>query len=196
MTDRAPGGERAGPRPDLDQVRTQRLLLRRIRPDDLPHLLRYHADPVGMEALGGVRSEAETIAYVEAQLEHWARHGFGWWIAFDRASGAFAGRGGVRMIPRDGELLPEVGYGLLPEYWGRGLGTELARAAVWAGLEALRLPRLIALATASNTRSRRVLEKTGFHYVRDTVHKGLPHLLYERLPALETPGGVGPLIGL
>ncbi len=39
----------------------------------------------------------------------------------------------------------------------------------------------------TNRASRRVMEKAGFGYERDTVHAGLPHVLY-RLPAPRREG--------
>jgi ribosomal-protein-alanine N-acetyltransferase len=166
---------------DLTEVRTPRLLLRRVEQKDWEHLRRMDTDPTVMATMGGLRSLEETKEYASSQVVHWERHGFGWWIAFDLATSEFVGRGGVRVIELEGREEVEVGYGLLPTFWGRGLATELARAATRAGFEVLQLSRLIGITLPTNAPSRRVLEKIGFSYVRDTVYKGLPHVLYDRL---------------
>ena len=146
------------------------------------YLRQLDADPAVMATLGGLRSLEETKEYVAAQLLHWEQHGFGWWIAFDLATSEFVGRGGVRFIELEGRQEVEVGYALLPSSWGRGLATELVIAATRVGFEVLELSRLVGITLPTNAASRRVLEKVRFQYVRDTVYKGLPHALYERLP--------------
>src|SRR4051812_2531908 len=105
--------------PNLDPWRTPSLRLRRLTDDDLPHLLRLHSDPRVMATLGGLRDEAETRACLQRYRDHWERHGFGWWGCFDAATGAFAGRGGLRLMPVEGREETEIGYGFLAEFWGR-----------------------------------------------------------------------------
>lgn len=168
---------------DPAEVRTPRLLLRRMRPQDWVLLREMDDDPDVSKTMGGRRTPAQTKAYVAAQLRHWSEHGFGWWTAFDRETSRFVGRGGVRFLQLDGERHVEVGYALLPSYWGRGLATELASAAIAVGFETLGVHRLVAITLPTNAASRRILDKLGFRHVGETVYKELPHVLYERLRA-------------
>lgn len=162
----------------LDGLTTARLVLRPIRMTDWGMLRMIDGDPRVMATLGGFRSEKETMAYALAQEDHWQRHGFGWWMAFLRETGAFVGRGGLRHLDIDGVLEIEVGYALLPRFWGRGLATEIAEAAVHVGTGDLRLTRLVGITMTENGASRRVLEKVGFRYERELSWAGLPHALY------------------
>src|SRR5262245_33844225 len=162
----------------LDERRTLRLLLTRMRPDDLDDLARMYGDPRVMATLGGVRSAAETAQYLERVLAHWDQYGFGWWAARDPLTGQFAGRGGLRHATVEGRAEIEVGYGLLPEFWGRGLATELARESVRVGFAELHRPELVSFTLPTNDASRRVMEKAGFRYERDIIHADLPHVLY------------------
>ena len=66
----------------------------------------------------------------------------------------------------------------MPEYWGRGLATELSTPVVRLGSGQLRLPSVIGFTMADNAGSRRVLEKSGLVYERTFEHAGLPHVLY------------------
>lgn len=170
---------------DLSEVGTLHLLLRRPRAEDWECLGDMHSDPRVMDSLGGIRGEEETRKYLATQIRHWEAHGFGWWIAVDRATSEFAGRGGIRYFEIEGHTEVEVGYAFMSRFWGQGYATELATAAVEAGL-GLGINRLVAVAQESNTASRRVLEKVGFRYVRDADYKGLPHRMYERPPHEET----------
>ena len=165
---------------DLGEVETPRLILRRPCADDWRYLHRMNSDPTVMATLGGVRDLDSTKAYVTQQVEHWERHGFGWWIAFNKASAEFVGRGGIRHIEVEGQAEVEVGYALMSAFWGAGLATELAGAAVNAGLGHVGLPSLIGLSLSTNKASRRVLEKVGFEYEREALYKDLQHLLYRQ----------------
>jgi RimJ/RimL family protein N-acetyltransferase len=72
----------------------------------------------------------------------------------------------------------EAGWAIVPERWGQGLATELARTAIEAASGPLRLREVVAFALPDNLASRRVMEKTGFVFERDIIHAGFPHVLY------------------
>src|SRR6201999_1478156 len=59
---------------------------------------------------------------------------------------------------------PELGYWLGVAHWGRGFGTEAARAAVDFFFETFQADTLFAYARVSNPASRNVLEKCGFQW--------------------------------
>ncbi len=150
----------------------------RLRPVHHADLRRMDSDEKMMATLGGIRDHAGTAEYLARNLDHWAEHGFGIWMLRDIETGTMMGRAVLRHLEIDGVDEIEVGYGFLPEFWGRGLATEIARACVRIGVEGLRLPSLVAITLTSNRGSRRVLEKAGLLYQRDIVHAGLPHALF------------------
>jgi RimJ/RimL family protein N-acetyltransferase len=59
---------------------------------------------------------------------------------------------------------PELGYWLGIEHWGRGFGTEAARAAIDYFFEAFDDDVLLAGARVANRSSRNILEKCGFQW--------------------------------
>jgi ribosomal-protein-alanine N-acetyltransferase len=144
----------------------------------LDDLTRMHGDPRGMATLGGVRSPAETREWLGRHLEHWQRYGFGLWMAHERESGRFAGRGGSHHVIIDERDEIEVGYSLLAEFWGRGLATELACESIRVAFTMLNLDELVCFTLTTNRASQRVMQKAGFRYERDMVYKDLPHVLY------------------
>jgi ribosomal-protein-alanine N-acetyltransferase len=115
---------------------------------------------------------------VARTVEDWDRFGYGLWTLRDRGSGAFVGRGGIQPVTIDGVDEVELGYALRPEWWGRGLATEVSRAALALAFERLDLPNVVAFTMPTNVRSRRVIEKLGFTFERDFIWSELPHLLY------------------
>jgi RimJ/RimL family protein N-acetyltransferase len=90
----------------------------------------------------------------------------------------FIGRGGLRRAPIDGKDEVEVGYALVPEFWGQGLATELALASVRVAFDVLKVPEIVSFTLPTNRKSRRVMEKAGFQYQRDFIWADLPHVLY------------------
>src|SRR5262249_19592063 len=70
----------------------------------------------------------------------------------------------------------EIGYRLHPDYWGRGLATEAARAVREYGFSVLKLERVISLIHPDNHASRRVTEKNGMKLERKTTFRGFPVL--------------------
>ena len=76
-------------------------------------------------------------------------------------------------IKETGAEEAELGYMLLPDYWGRGLGSEIARLLVEKA-RTQQLKRLIAIIDPNNIPSRKILLKHGF--VSDKVCEidGLP----------------------
>jgi ribosomal-protein-alanine N-acetyltransferase len=171
----------------LDDRCTARLRLCRPQPADLDDYLAMHRDPRVMATLGGIKSDEHSTQAFQRHRAHWAEHGFGWWMVRDLATGKFIGRGGLRNVTVEGPDKIEVGYALIPEFWGRGLATELARESVRVGFELLNVPALISFTLPTNHASRRVMEKVSFKYDRNIIYAGLPHVLY-RLTATEWRG--------
>ena len=131
-----------------------------------------------MALLGGVRDTAGTITYLEMNVKHWADHGFGMWMLRDASSSAVIGRAILRHLDVEGVDEVEVGYGFMPEYWGRGLATEIACECVRIGHEQLGFRSLVAVTTRANLASQRVMQKADLAYDRDIIHAGVPHVLF------------------
>jgi ribosomal-protein-alanine N-acetyltransferase len=162
----------------LDEISTPHLLLRRLTADDLDDLTRMHLDPRVMATLGGIRSLDETRTWLAQKLEHWRQYGFGLWLARERETEQFAGRGGLQHVAIDGRDEIEVGYSFLPDFWGCGLATELARASIRIAFTVLNLPEIVCFTLTTNHASQRVMQKAGFRYERDFLYQNLPHVLY------------------
>ena len=76
-----------------------------------------------------------------------------------KESGKVIGFCGIKYIPEID--LPEIGYRYLKEYWGRGIGTEAARACVEFARDDLGIEKLVALIIPENSGSIRIAEKLG-----------------------------------
>jgi RimJ/RimL family protein N-acetyltransferase len=164
----------------LETFSTARLHARPLTPDDLSEIHRFHQDGQAMAQLGGVRDLEASKAYLERNLSHWERHGFGLWLLRLNDDQEIIGRACLRHLQIDEVDEVELGYGFYPSYWGRGLATEIALACVRLGFETLECPSLVALTRPTNVASQRVMANAGLTFERQIEHAGEPHVLYRR----------------
>jgi RimJ/RimL family protein N-acetyltransferase len=159
---------------------TKRLRAERLREEHLDLIHGMHQDERVMAHLGGLRSPEQTSEYMARNLAHWDEHGYGIWILRERATGLFAGRGGLRNVLLREKDEVEVAYGLMPDFWGKGLATEFVKAVARIGFSQLGLSSLACVAQRDNIASVHVLKKTDFRLEGDVIYKGKPHLLFRR----------------
>lgn len=155
------------------RIETDRLILRAWREDDLEDFYEYaRVDGVGQMAgwlphesieksrkiLRGFMEEKKTLA-----LEL-------------KENGKVIGSLGLEA--RDGDLeIPdqwqgrEIGYVLSKDYWGRGLMPEAVKAVIDYCFRQLRFDYLTCGHFAFNNQSRRVIEKSGFQFLKDIQYE-------------------------
>ena len=167
---------------ELDAFATPRLLAERLNPAHLRDICAMDRNELFMARLGGTRDEAASAQYLERNLHHWAEHGFGLWVLRDRPSRTVIGRAVLRHLRVEGEDEIEVGYGFMPDYWGRGLATEITLACLQMARDRLRLESVVAITLPSNVASQRVMQKAGLKYEREITHEGVPHVLFRTPP--------------
>ena len=174
-------------------LQTERLLLRPLRADDLADLHAVVFSDPHVTWDHRARTEAESRAALDAKLRHVAEHGFGMLAVEDRSGGELIGYAGLQHLEGGPEI--ELGYYLGRRGWGRGLGTEIARALVRHAFADLRLDRVAAVVRPENDASQRVLAKAGLrfecparHYDADVQLWALDRAEWEALaPAAPEP---------
>jgi RimJ/RimL family protein N-acetyltransferase len=155
-------------------IETERLVLRRWEKRDRGPFAALNADPEVMRFLGPgfplTREESDGLVdRIEAGFEE---HGFGLWCVGLRDDPTvcigFSGLAVPTWLP---EILPavEIGWRLDRAHWGRGLATEGSLAAAAYAFDEAGLDRLVSMRHPENDRSRRVMEKLGLVYQRDTI---------------------------
>ncbi len=153
----------------MDSVRTERLLLRRPVASDLAAVVAVHADPETNRFNPRGPSPPEACrGMLEAWLEHWASHGFGYWTVARRDEPEeIVGFGGVMLKEIREEVCPNLYVRFRPTAWGRGYATEVGLAAVRAAIRELGFARVRAVVRLSNLPSRRVLERLGMNQIAE-----------------------------
>ena len=66
-------------------------------------------------------------------------------------------------IQRSNAIDAELGYMLMPEHWGKGLGTQIAEELIQLARQNVQLQRLYAIIDPKNSASRKILIKQGFY---------------------------------
>lgn len=166
--------------PDISTMETPRLRGEAVGEHHLPLLIALWQDPQVMANLvGGVRSETECRERLNKMVLSWAQFGIERWALFDKQTDAFAGVGGLRHIIADGWPEIELGFAFHAAYWGKGLATEVAQAALEAGFHRLGCEHIRAMALTHHAASRRVLEKVGMTFDREMLYRDAPHAVNE-----------------
>ena len=152
---------------------TERLLLRRWRPEDLEPYAELCSDPVVMRWIGNgsVRTRKECATAISAFELAWDEHGFGLFALELPASGRLIGFVGLSVPHFLPEILPsvEIGWRLAADQWGKGLATEGARATLAFGFGQAGLDRIVSIHQVGNDASGRIMEKLGMRFERETI---------------------------
>ena len=147
------------------ELTTERLLLRGWREEDAEPLHEIYSQPEYLETMPAMTLD-ETREQVAWARQRWADDGYAQWAACDRGSGRLIGRIGLLCHhdwPLSDRSVPEVGWVLHRDFWGRGFATEGGQAGVDAWREhLLDEPRLYSFTTRENERSRAVMARLGF----------------------------------
>ncbi len=161
-------------------LETDRLLLRRLVPDDLDDLYALYSDPeVRRYFPEGTLTREQTREELEWFLNGHPEHPeLGLWATIHQASGRFIGRCGLLPWTIDGRYEVEVAYMLARDYWGQGLASEAARGIARYAFETLGLTRLICLIDSHNAASIRVATRIGMAFEKEGRDEMGPFLLY------------------
>jgi ribosomal-protein-alanine N-acetyltransferase len=163
-------------------LETERLLLRRLVPDDFASLFALYSDgEIRRFFPEGVLTAEET----EEEL-NWFLNGhpdfpeLGLWATIHKETKRFIGRCGLLPWTIEGQDEVEVAYLIDKAFWGQGLGTEAARGVMAYGFENLGLSRLICLIDRENLASVKVATNMGMTFEKEGEDEHGPFLLYSK----------------
>jgi RimJ/RimL family protein N-acetyltransferase len=158
----------SGPR----TVETRQLLLRAPTPADVDALFEVQGDPDAMRHTYHAPDRDATAQYLEAYGARFVEDGFAPWTAVLQEEDRVIGWGGLNRDPGEPQWGCEVAYFIHPCYWGRGLASELVQASLDLAFNRIGLAEVLAFTKPANHRSRQVLQKSGFAFVRHVPELG------------------------
>jgi len=169
-----------------------RVCLRRWRDEDRDAFAAMNSDARVMEFFRSRLSRAQSDAMVDGIQKDFSERGFGLWAIEVPDVAPFIGFAGLAVLvgqPFSAHFTPcvEVGWRLAFEHWGHGYATEAARLALGYGFGTLALSEVVSFTSATNHRSRAVMERLGMRRdpVEDFDYPSIPeghplrrHVLY------------------
>lgn len=147
-------------------ISTDRLILRSFRAEDLADFYEYASVP-GVGEMAGWRHH-DTIETSGRILDGFIREKEVLAIVHKKTEKVI---GTLGIHARSDEDCPlstrEIGYVLSKDYWGQGLMTEAVSEVIRFCFEEIKLDALTVGHFTHNDRSRRVIEKCGFRYIKN-----------------------------
>ena len=146
-------------------LETERLVLRRLTLNDAPFIVELLNEPSFLRFIGdrGVRNQQDARQYLlKGPIASYQQFGFGLYLAFLKETGDAIGIAGL--LKRDTLRDVDLGFALLPAFWGFGYASEAARALLDHGRGSFGLKRIAAITSPDNVGSIKVLEKAGFRF--------------------------------
>lgn len=144
-------------------IETGRLVLRGFTLEDAEDLYEYAKNPnVGPH--GGWRPH-ESIFESRQIIKELFLQKYHIWAMVDKKSEKVVGSIGYEEDMKRPETgCMELGYAMAEDFWGYGMMTEAAKAVINYGFSVINLPLISIYHNPTNYRSRRVIEKCGFHF--------------------------------
>ncbi|THG29563.1 GNAT family N-acetyltransferase [Naasia lichenicola] len=182
-------------------LRTERLILRPWKDDDLAGFAELNADPEVMRHFPSLLSTAESDAFAARIRARLAEDGWGLWaveIPGDGPASGFVGFTGLARPRFHAHFTPavEVGWRFAQRAWGRGYATEAAQQIVDFAFDELSIDELVSLTAVGNLRSQAVMRRLGMTYdpADDFAHPMIPadspssaHRLFRLRPEQRIP---------
>lgn len=155
---------------------TERLILRSFNPEDVSAFADVLSDKDAMSdlyAMTDVPQEPAGFAawLIDGAILSWKKSGFGNWAmcttspdpGADQRLIGFAGFLSEELALESPEEALEAGWGIHPDYAGRGLAKEACVAVFDYGFEVIEAGRIVALTSEDNAPSRRLMERLGMN---------------------------------
>lgn len=146
------------------EIKTQRLYLRQFKEDDQEKVFRGLSHPEVIKYYGVTYKSFEETGTQMDWFSKLEETGTGiWWAICSGENNNFYGAIGINNLNTEHKKA-EIGYWLLPEFWGKGIIKEAAEEVLNYVFDQLKLHRIEAFVETENSNSEKLLQKLGFKY--------------------------------
>lgn len=171
-------------------LKTERLYLREMTPEDFPALCKILKDREVMYAYEHAFDDLEARQWLNNQLRRYSDCGFGLWAAVLRDTDEMIGQCGLTLQDCFGRQVLEVGYLFQKDFWHQGYATEAAIACKQYAFKTLGAEEVCSIIRDSNLPSQRVAIKNGMSaggsFVKHYYGIDMPHIVFSvKNPACE-----------
>jgi len=149
---------------EFPTIRTNTLLLRQLVDSDLENVFKGLSHPEVIKFYG---VSYDTLEATKAQMKFFAdlekdESGI-WWAICSFDNKEFYGAAGFNNLIKQ-HRKAEIGFWLNPDYWNKGIMTEVIPLICQYGFDQLGLHRIEGIVETENKNSKKVLEKLDFRY--------------------------------
>ena len=148
-------------------LETERLKVRWLTVDNTKFIIELLNSPGWIKFIGdrNVKTEDQAKKYLEdGPLKSYADNGFGLCLVESKDEAIPIGMCGI--LKREHLDTPDIGFAFLPEFIGKGLAFEVAKATLIYAEETLKLPNILAITVPYNKLSIKLLEKIGMRFIK------------------------------
>jgi ribosomal-protein-alanine N-acetyltransferase len=149
--------------PPFTNLITDRLILRELQASDAEQIFKIRTDPRVNEFLdrGPTKSVDESLKFINNILKAQNNQDSMMWVITLKNEPKLIGTVLYWHIVKEQDKA-ELGYEMLPEYWGQGIMREAMTEMIRFGFETMQLKTIVAETRVDNLRSINALEKCGF----------------------------------
>lgn len=145
-------------------IKTDRLLLRQILESDLGNIYLGLSNPDVIKYYGVSYHSLEETKRQMDFYNNLLRDEIGiWWAVCSHTDNAFLGAGGLNSLSKTHKKA-EIGFWLLPKYWGQGIMTEAIPLICKYGFENMNLHRIEGIVESDNINCKNAITKLSFKH--------------------------------
>lgn len=172
------------------EIKTERLLLRRLKKDDVNEIFSLRSNEEVMKYIDKERAASLKDAEIFINLINGSADsntGITWAIELKQNPGKMIGSIGFWRLIKE-HFRAEIGYMLHPDFWRKGIMKEALVAVIDFGFNEIKLHSIEAQINPENTASARILESFGFvkeaHFKENYFFEGTfsDTIVYSKLP--------------
>lgn len=165
----------------LNGVETDRLKIRSLNLSDIPIWATFFEDNPSLPYLGldlSLDKKQQSMFWINRQLERYANDLYGHHALILKETNELVGQCGLLAQTVDGMKEIEIGYHVLPKFWGKGFATEAAIKFRDYAFQNKISDSLISVIDIRNTASQNVAKKLGMKNEKQIKYFGLDVFIY------------------
>ncbi len=162
---------------------SENLGFRNWKASDLDELYRLNSNTEVMRFFPSTATKEQCEQFILRMQKQLETHQYCYFATEKKETQEFIGFVGLSLQTYKADFNPstDIGWRLLPDFWGNGYATEGAKRCLSYGFETLKLPEIVSVAPSINITSIKVMEKIGMQKASTFNHP-----LLKEYPNLES----------
>ncbi|AUC15144.1 GNAT family N-acetyltransferase [Tenacibaculum sp. SZ-18] len=161
---------------------SERLGFRKWELEDVETLHELNSNEKVMQYFPSIQTKNQSVAFIERMRKQFEQNMYCYFAVEIIESKEFIGFIGISEQTYETDFNPsvDIGWRVLPKYWGKGYATEGAKQCLYYAFNIIKLKKIVSVAPVVNTPSITVMKKIGMQKV-----KSFHHPLLKDFPKLE-----------